>query len=32
MEPKQEQATSNWGSKSKNDPNQINAKPSATQK
>ena len=31
MEPKQEQATSNRGSGSKNDPNQINAEPSASQ-
>ena len=31
MEPKQEQATSNRGSGSKNDPNQINVEPSASQ-
>ena len=31
MEPKQKQATSNRGSGSKNDPNQINAEPSASQ-
>ena len=31
MEPKQEEATFNKGSGSKNDPNQINAEPSASQ-